>query len=46
VEGAPYPGAKPHYVLDEHLDDSELLCAVVRATEAELPVPTPKKRRR
>ena len=44
-EGAPYPGAKPHFVLDEHLDDRELLSAVFRATEAALPVPKPKKRK-
>ena len=44
-EGVPYPGAKPHFVLDEHLDDRELLSAVFRATEAALPVPKPKKRK-
>lgn len=44
-EGAPYPGAKPHFVLDEHLDDRELLTAVFRVTEAALPVPKPKKRK-
>lgn len=44
-EEAPYPGAKPHFVLDEHLDDRELLAAVFRATEAALPVPKPKKRK-
>jgi TfoX/Sxy family transcriptional regulator of competence genes len=45
VEGAPYPGAKPHFVVDEHIDDRELLTAVFRATESELPEPKPKKRR-
>lgn len=45
-EGAPYPGAKPHFVLDEYLDDSALLSAVFRATEAALPAPKPKKRKR
>ena len=44
-EGAPYPGAKPHFVLDEHLDNRELLSAVVRATEAALSAPKPKKRK-
>ena len=44
-EGAPYPGAKPHFVLDEHLDNQELLSAVFRATEAALPAPKPKKRK-
>jgi TfoX/Sxy family transcriptional regulator of competence genes len=45
VEGAPYPGAKPHFVLDEQLDDAELLSALFRATEAALPRPKAKKRR-
>ena len=44
-EGAPYPGAKLHFVLDEHLDNRELLSAVFRATEAALPAPKPKKRK-
>jgi TfoX/Sxy family transcriptional regulator of competence genes len=44
-EGAPYPGAKPHFVLDEHLDNRELLSAVFRATEAALPAAKPKKRK-
>jgi DNA transformation protein and related proteins len=46
VEAPPYPGAKPHFVLDEHLDDRDLLSAVVRATEAALPAPKPKNARR
>jgi len=45
LEGAPYPGARPHFVLDEHLDDRELLSAVFRATEAALPPPKAKKRK-
>lgn len=45
LEGAPYPGAKPHFVLDEYLDDRELLTAVFRVTESALPVPKPKKRK-
>lgn len=43
VEGHPYPGSRPHFVLDEHMDDSELLSAIFRATEAALPPPKPKK---
>ena len=45
AEGAPYPGAKPHLLLSEYLDDSELLSRVIVATEAALPVPKPKKPR-
>lgn len=42
AEGAPYPGAKPYLVLSEHLDDSNLLSELFRATEAALPMPKPK----
>jgi TfoX/Sxy family transcriptional regulator of competence genes len=45
VEGAPYPGARPHLVLDDHLDDSDLLSALFRATRAAVPAPKPKKPR-
>jgi TfoX/Sxy family transcriptional regulator of competence genes len=41
--GAPYPGAKPHLVGDEFLDDADLLTALVEATAAALPAPKPKK---
>lgn len=43
---APYPGAKPHFLLDEHLDDRELLSEAFRVTEASLPAPKAKKRGR
>jgi TfoX/Sxy family transcriptional regulator of competence genes len=45
TEGAPYPGAKPHLVLDEYLDDSELVSEVFRVTEEALPVPKPRKKK-
>jgi DNA transformation protein and related proteins len=34
VEGAPYPGAKPYFLLDEHLDNRSLLAELFRATES------------
>ncbi|MDD4912115.1 MAG: TfoX/Sxy family protein [Sideroxydans sp.] len=44
VEGAPYPGAKPHLLITaDQWEDSEWLCDLVRATERELPLPKPKK---
>lgn len=43
AEGAPYPGAKPHLLLNEHLDDRNLLSRLFRETEAALPAPKPKK---
>lgn len=43
ADGPPYPGAKPHFMLNEHLDDRDLLARVFLATEAALPMPKPKK---
>lgn len=45
TEAPPYPGAKLYFVLDEYLDDRELLTELFRVTEAELPMPKPKKSR-
>ncbi len=46
VEGAPYPGAKPHLLITpDQWEDSEWLCGLVRATARELPMPKPKKRK-
>ena len=43
VEGAPYPGAKPHLLITpDQWEDAEWLCALVRATDRELPMPKPK----
>jgi TfoX/Sxy family transcriptional regulator of competence genes len=41
--GAPYSGAKPHYIADA--DDRELLRAVVDILEPITPVPTPRKKK-
>jgi TfoX/Sxy family transcriptional regulator of competence genes len=40
--GIPYPGAKPHFCIDEQLDDTPLLQRLLRDTAAELPAPRPK----
>ena len=41
-EGAPYPGAKPHLLVNELLDDGDLLKQVLVATAKALPAPKPK----
>ncbi|NUB44773.1 TfoX/Sxy family protein [Fertoebacter nigrum] len=41
----PYPGAKPHLLLDDVLEDTALLTRAVAALAAELPMPKPKKPR-
>ncbi len=46
VEPAPpYPGAKPHYLIDDRLEDGDWLSELIRRTAAELPVPKPKKKK-
>jgi TfoX/Sxy family transcriptional regulator of competence genes len=43
VEAPPYPGAKPHFLIDDRLDDREWMANLIRVTDAELPLPKPKK---
>ncbi len=43
VEAAPYPGAKACFLIDEQLDDTALMAALILATERELPMPKAKK---
>ncbi len=43
-EGAPYEGAKAHFVIDS-LDDRELMAKLISATYEELPEPKPKKKK-
>lgn len=40
--GPPYPGAKPHAIIDEWLDDPDGLAALLRDTAGALPRPKPK----
>jgi hypothetical protein len=45
-DGAPYPGAKPHLLIDaDQWEDAQTLCALVRTTALSLPLrPVPKKK--
>lgn len=46
VEGPPYPGAKPHFLISgDKWDDADWMSALVRATAAEMPMPKPKKKK-
>jgi TfoX/Sxy family transcriptional regulator of competence genes len=38
-EGLPYPGARPHLLLDEALEDGELLSRLIAVTAAQMPSP-------
>jgi TfoX/Sxy family transcriptional regulator of competence genes len=39
----PYPGAKPHHLIEGELDDAEFMARLVTAIAAELPTARPKK---
>jgi TfoX/Sxy family transcriptional regulator of competence genes len=41
--GIPYPGAKPHYILD--IDDAEFSREVIRLLEPMLSLPKPRKKK-
>ena len=45
TEGLPYPGAKPQFLVTEQLDDREWISRLIQITDAELPLPKPKKPR-
>jgi len=42
VEAAPYPGAKPCFLIDDRFEDREWICQLVRMTARELPAPKAK----
>ncbi len=43
VEAAPYPGAKPHWLIGEQLDDQRSISNLIELTASALPVPKPRK---
>lgn len=45
VEGAPYPGAKPAFIIEDKLEEREWLSELVQITARELPEPAPKKKK-
>jgi TfoX/Sxy family transcriptional regulator of competence genes len=46
-DAPPYPGAKPHLLIDaDRWDDAEWLGKLMRVTAAELPAPKPRKAKR
>jgi len=45
VESPPYPGAKPHFLIEDRLDDREWLTELIGLTERALPAPKPKNRK-
>nr|WP_294859736.1 TfoX/Sxy family protein [uncultured Fluviicola sp.] len=45
VEAPPYPGAKPSFLIEDKIEDSDWLNELIRLTVEELPEPKPKKRK-
>jgi TfoX/Sxy family transcriptional regulator of competence genes len=43
LEKPPYPGAKPHFLIDDKLEDPQWLAKLVRVTASEVPPKAPKK---
>jgi TfoX/Sxy family transcriptional regulator of competence genes len=43
VEAPPYEGAKPSFLIEDKIEDSEWLSELVRISLNELPAPKPKK---
>jgi TfoX/Sxy family transcriptional regulator of competence genes len=47
IEAPPYPGAKPHLLIEaDRWDDAEWLGELLRVTATELPTPKPRKAKR
>ena len=38
-----YPGAKPSFLIEDQIDDTDWLTTLIQLTESELPIPKPKK---
>jgi TfoX/Sxy family transcriptional regulator of competence genes len=45
IEAPPYEGAKPSYLIEDKIEDSEWLSELVRISVKELPTPKPKKKK-
>jgi TfoX/Sxy family transcriptional regulator of competence genes len=43
AEASPYPGAKPAFLIEDHIDDREWLTGLIEVTARELPAPKPKR---
>ncbi|WP_299602167.1 TfoX/Sxy family protein [uncultured Aquimarina sp.] len=46
VEAPPYPGAKPSFLIEEKIEDSDWLSELVSITVKELPEPKPKRKKK
>ena len=46
VEGSPYPGAKPRFLIEDQVENKAWLGELVRITVTELPMPKKKKKKK
>jgi TfoX/Sxy family transcriptional regulator of competence genes len=46
IEAPAYPGAKPSFLIEDKIEDSEWLSELVRISVRELPEPKPKKKKK
>lgn len=46
VEAPPYKGAKPSFLIEDKIEDRAWLSELVRISVEELPMPTPKKKKK
>lgn len=46
VEAPPYEGAKNFFLIGDQIDDGEWLSELVRRSEAQLPTPKPRKKKK
>ncbi len=46
VEGQPYPGARPYFLIEEQLEDRDWISSLIRLSAEELPLPKKKKRKK
>jgi TfoX/Sxy family transcriptional regulator of competence genes len=46
LEAVPYEGAKPSFLIEDKVEDSDWLSELVRITVKELPEPKPKKKKK
>lgn len=46
TEGFPYPGAKPSFLIEDKVEDSEWLTELIKITTNALPLPKPKKKKK
>jgi TfoX/Sxy family transcriptional regulator of competence genes len=45
VESSPYPGAKPHFLIEDAFEDRDWISGLITLTALELPIPVKKRKK-